>query len=135
MPIKNYDNLLIGQFIRAIENPDSIGFKNGRWYAPDKKGFDSNNRGFGVDIKYNKKASHLTKNRKGQWLTEQEEEATKLFSQIERTINKEETALIVGIEDMKEIKEAYPSYFLDTRNFLEFLTKYEEQCKVLLDRN
>lgn len=65
---------------------------------------------------------------------EQEEEATRLFSQIESTINKDEAALMVGIEDMREIKEAYPSYFLDTKKFFEFLADFEKQCKLLLYR-
>lgn len=65
---------------------------------------------------------------------EREEEATKLFSQIERTINRDEAALMVGIEDMKEIKEAYPSYFLDTKNFLEFLAEFEKQCRMQLKK-
>lgn len=34
MPVRNYDNDLVGRYIRAIENPDSVGFVNGRWYAP-----------------------------------------------------------------------------------------------------
>ena len=34
--IKNYDNTTIGRHIRAIENPDSIGFDRERkvWYNP-----------------------------------------------------------------------------------------------------
>ena len=64
MPTQNYDNLLVGSYIRAIENPDSVGFKNGRWYAPDLKSYDPNNRGFGVDVWFNNKAAALTKNRK-----------------------------------------------------------------------
>ena len=65
---------------------------------------------------------------------EQEKEASGLFSQIERTINKDEAALMVAIEDMKEIQEAYPSYFLDTQKFLIFLMDFDTQCKILLKR-
>ncbi len=65
---------------------------------------------------------------------QQEAEATKLFSQIERTINKDEAALMVGIADMESIKEAYPSYFLDTKKFLQFLGEFERQCEVLLNK-
>lgn len=71
--LKDYDNLLIGQYIKAIENPDSAGFKNGKWYKSTRKIYDSNSRGFGIDIKHNKDAAELTKNRDGQWLTEGEE--------------------------------------------------------------
>lgn len=49
MPISDFDNLLVGQYIRIIENPDSIGFKNGRWYQSPRRGDDPNNRGFGID--------------------------------------------------------------------------------------
>ena len=61
----NKDKSLTNQYIRAIENPDSIGFKNGRWYQSSRSGDDTNSRGFGIDIKYNKGASELAKNRDG----------------------------------------------------------------------
>lgn len=67
------DNTYVSQFIRAIENPDSLGFRDGRWYQYPNKKFDKNNRGFGVDVKHNKAAKELTKNRKGKWLSEEEE--------------------------------------------------------------
>lgn len=35
-------NSLVAQYIRAIENPDSIGYNNGRWEAPTHKAHDSN---------------------------------------------------------------------------------------------
>lgn len=72
MPVK--DDSLIAQYIRAIENPDSIGFNNGRWEAPPAgKGYDIHGRGFGMDVRYNDATRALTANRKGQWLTEEEE--------------------------------------------------------------
>lgn len=73
MPIRNYDNTLVGGYIRALENPDSTGFKNGRWYQSTRKVDDPNSRGFGIDVTTNKKATEITKGRKGKWLTEQEE--------------------------------------------------------------
>ena len=60
MPVPDYDDLLVGRYIRAIENPDSIGFRDGKWYAPTQKGYDLNNRGFGIDVKYNKDAAKMT---------------------------------------------------------------------------
>lgn len=65
---------------------------------------------------------------------EEEKEAAELFSRIETTINKDEAALMVAIEDMNEIKEAYPSYFLDTQKFLSFLAEFDNQCKILLKK-
>lgn len=77
MPIK--DDSLIAQYIRAIENPDSAGFKNGIWYAPPKgQGYDPNNRGFGMDINNNNDTKALTANRPGKWLTEEEERQLRL---------------------------------------------------------
>ena len=77
MPIK--DDSLVAQYIRAIENPDSVGFKNGIWYAPPKgQGYDPNNRGFGMDINNNNDTKALTANRPGKWLTEEEERQLRL---------------------------------------------------------
>lgn len=73
MPVPNYDNTLLGQYIRAIENPDSIGFIDGKWYQSPRKKDDPNNRGIGVDIVHNKAAAKVVKGRKGKWLTEKEE--------------------------------------------------------------
>lgn len=73
MPTKVKDTDMQAQYIRAIENPDSIGYKDGRWYKSPRKVDDPNNRGFGVDVKYNKKAEELTRNRQGRWLKEEEE--------------------------------------------------------------
>lgn len=69
----NKDKSLTNQYIRAIENPDSVGFNNGYWYQAPNSVFDANNRGFGIDVKYNKEAANLVKNRKGKYLTEEEE--------------------------------------------------------------
>jgi hypothetical protein len=72
MPVK--DDSLVAQYIRAIENPDSVGFSNGRWEAPPKgKGYDINSRGFGMDVNYNNATKALTAHRKGKWITEEEE--------------------------------------------------------------
>ena len=71
MPVR--DDSLTAQYIRAIENPDSIGFNKGRWEQSNLKGHDSNNRGFGIDVIYNDQAHALTNNRQGRWLSEEEE--------------------------------------------------------------
>jgi len=68
MPIK--DSSLLSQYIRKIENPDSLGYKNGRWYASP---YDANARGFGVDIVRNDKARKVAQGRSGNWLSEKEE--------------------------------------------------------------
>lgn len=71
MPIKDDD--LVAQYIRAIENPDSIGYKDGKWYQPSNSKYDKNNRGFGIDVVHNKAARGIVSNRQGKWLTEEEE--------------------------------------------------------------
>lgn len=76
MPIK--DDSLVSQYIRSIENPDSIGYRNGRWYAPDNSRYDKNNRGFGMDVNYNTATVDLTKDRPGKYLTEEEERELRL---------------------------------------------------------
>ena len=89
--------------------------------------FDKATQGYCVlTIDFNSKIVHTQT-----FSQEQEKEATNLFSQIEQTINRNEAALMVAIENMLEIKEAYPSYFLDTQKFLAFLSNFEQQCKVL----
>lgn len=71
MPIKDDD--LVAQYIRAIENPDSIGYKDGKWYQPSNSKYDKNNQGFGIDVVHNKAARGIVSNRHGKWLTEEEE--------------------------------------------------------------
>lgn len=81
MPIPNYDNTLVGRYIRQIENPDSVGFdrQNRTWASPEKdpkykKGkYDKNNRGFGVDVVYNDDARKVASKNRERRLTEQEE--------------------------------------------------------------
>ena len=74
MPVK--DDSLVAQYIRALENPDSLGYRNGIW--TDAGVFDSRNRGFGVDVENNIAAARLAKNRPGKWITEEEERNIRL---------------------------------------------------------
>ena len=62
----------ITDYIKSIENPDRIGWNGKVWGAPTLKGYDANQRGYGIDIRYNNAAKNLVKNRKGQWLTDKE---------------------------------------------------------------
>lgn len=63
---------LYNDYIEAIENPDRIGWDGTRWVSPELKGYDKNNRGYGVDIVRNESAEKLTRNRPGRWLTDDE---------------------------------------------------------------
>ena len=56
----NYDNTPTGRYITAVENPDSAGYYNGRWYNKSwadahrnltPRVWDSNQIGIGLDMK------------------------------------------------------------------------------------
>ena len=59
-------------YIKAIENPNKIGWNGKVWAASTLEGYDKNQRGYGIDIKRNIEARNLTKDRLGQWITEKE---------------------------------------------------------------
>ena len=61
---------------------------------------------------------------------EEEETATNLFSSLEQSIDSYEAVLLVSIAKMREIRDAYPSYFLDTREFLQSLKEFNDSCSV-----
>ena len=67
-------NELLYDYIKAIENPDRIGWNEKRqvWEAPKLKGYDKNQRGYGIDTTTNKKAVKLTAGRPGKWITDKE---------------------------------------------------------------
>lgn len=107
MPIK--DDSLVAQYIRAIENPDSVGFINGRWEAPPKgKGYDTNSRGFGMDVNYNDATKALTASRNGKWLTEEEERQLRLshLDDNQRTLNKWTASSYITREPISDEKKA-----------------------------
>ena len=70
---KEAHNALLRQYIKEIENPDRHGFIGGKWVQSPYKDDDPNNRGYGVDVFYNKAAAKLTEGRPERWLTEDEE--------------------------------------------------------------
>lgn len=82
--VKNYDNSLTGKLINFVENPDSLGYADGRWYSPkyDRRyklgAFDPFNFGIGVDRNSNEYVDNgelmFHKDSKGrEYLTEAEE--------------------------------------------------------------
>lgn len=59
------------------------------------------------------------------------EEATKYYSEVEKSINESNSAVVlVSVSDMKELKEAYPSYFLNASEFVQSLNEFNNICKV-----
>ena len=58
------------------------------------------------------------------------EEATKYYSDVEKSINEANSAVVlVSVSDMKELQEAYPSYFLNASEFIQSLQEFNSVCK------
>lgn len=76
MPVRNYDDTVAGEYIRSMENPDSVGWNPyiDTWFAPPAgKGYDLRNRGMGVDVYNNRLAVPVVQGRPGKTLSRQEE--------------------------------------------------------------
>lgn len=58
------------------------------------------------------------------------EDATKYYSEVEKSINDQNSAVVlVSVSDMKELQEAYPSYFLNASEFIQALFEFNSLCK------
>lgn len=58
------------------------------------------------------------------------EEATKYYSEVEKTIKEDNAAVVlVSVSDMKELQDAYPSYFLNASEFVQSLNDFVSVCK------
>lgn len=62
--------------------------------------------------------------------SENEDKAVSTFSQLEKSVDSNEAVLLVSIAKMIELRDAYPSYFLDTEGFLQALSEFEESCGI-----
>lgn len=59
------------------------------------------------------------------------DKANEQYAQIEKNIDKEaEAVVLVSVSDMKELREAYPSYFLNAGEFIAELSNFQENCKL-----
>ena len=65
-----------------------------------------------------------------QYPLEQEDAASAMFTQTEQSLNADEAVILVSIEKMQELREAYPSYFLDTKEFILALKEFNASCAV-----
>ena len=95
--------------------------------AADNIDFEKNESGYcvlSIDFK-TKTVSAAT------FTNENAQSAADFFSVLESKIDENSAALMVAIENMKEIREAYPSYFLDTKKFIEFLSQFAMRCRML----
>ena len=59
-----------------------------------------------------------------------ENKASTAYSELEKGItDKCNAVVLVSVPKMKELQEAYPSYFLDTSEFIAAIDKMMENCK------
>ena len=57
------------------------------------------------------------------------EEATTYYTEAEKSINNGDAAVVlVSVSDMKELKDAYPSYFLNAGEFIQALQEFNNNC-------
>ena len=64
------------EYIKAIENPNKVGWNGKAWVAPPEgQGYDPNQRGYGIDVEYNVAAKRLTEGRPGRYITDQENDS------------------------------------------------------------
>ncbi|MCQ2058850.1 MAG: RelA/SpoT domain-containing protein [Bacteroidaceae bacterium] len=77
-------------------------------------------------IDYNEKKTQLR-----HFSQEQKDEANDIYSKIESEIKKEEAAVVlVVVSDINELMEAYPSYFLNAKEFISALSDFQKSCIV-----
>ena len=62
-------------------------------------------------------------------LFDEADNASDVFTKIERSLLQTQAVVMVSIEKMNEIREAYPSYFLDTSEFIKSLEDFNSNCK------
>ncbi len=61
---------------------------------------------------------------------ENEEQASALYSKLEKSVVENNNAVVlVSVPKMQELQEAYPSYFLDTREFLTAIDTMMGNCR------
>ena len=58
------------------------------------------------------------------------DEATRYYSEVEKSVIDTNSAVVlVSVSDMKELQEAYPSYFLNSGEFIQALQDFTSTCK------
>ena len=58
------------------------------------------------------------------------EEATNYYSDVEKSIKNNEAAVVlVSVSDMKELRAAYPSYFINASEFVHAMNDFTQMCK------
>ena len=123
-------------FVRStdyIENPKSSGYRSIHYiykYSSNIQDYD----GLKIELQIRTRLQHswamAVETASYRTFSPEEETATNLFSSLEQSIDSYEAVLLVSIAKMREIRDAYPSYFLDTREFLQSLKEFNDSCSV-----
>lgn len=60
------------------------------------------------------------------------EAANALYAQVEPDVSRDNrgAAVLVSVSDISELMDAYPSYFLNAKEFIQALTTFSENCKL-----
>ena len=62
---------------------------------------------------------------------DEKDSANEQYSQIENRVNKEKEAVVlVAVSDVKELREAYSSYFLNSKEFIDELADFQHTCRI-----
>lgn len=62
--------------------------------------------------------------------SEKPDDATMYYAEVEKSVIDDSAAVVlVAVSDMKELKEAYPSYFLNAGEFIQALNDFNQMCK------
>lgn len=57
------------------------------------------------------------------------DQATGYYSEVEKTVKDDRSAVVlVSVSDMKELKDAYPSFFLNAGEFIQALQDFNNMC-------
>ena len=70
------------------------------------------------------------------YMKEDFDSANSLFSraELESSNNPSKSVLMASLQEIKELPNAYPSYFLDTKAFFEELSEFENSSKFINDK-
>lgn len=91
----------------------------------DKIEVDSSNSYCVLIINFEKKLVHFQL-----YKSDNSDKASMDFTRVESGLKDNEAALMVSMEKMNELRQAYPSYFLDTNDFISNLEIFEKKCQV-----
>ena len=62
---------------------------------------------------------------------DEKDSANEQYAQIEKSVDKAKEAIVlVAVSDVKELREAYPSYFLNSGEFVAALDDFQRACRI-----